>query len=302
MGSISVKKRATYQGHNDAIFALATSQDNAKFFSSGADGMVSCWDHGAPDGHLVAQVPNSVYAMVESDANALLVGHNYDGIHVIDPLAKKEIGTLKLTSKQIFNILIRDDEAWCGTGEGELIHFNWRNLQILHRARLSDKSLRTLAFRSDGMELALGFSDHHIRIVEPDSLKVLLDFEAHTNSVFALMYNNQHLVSGGRDAHLRIWDINQGYEPVQSIPAHNWAINDMTLSPDTQHFVTCSMDKTVKVWDARTYDLRKVIDKERHDSHTSSVNKVRWTTNGLITISDDRRIMTWDIDFETAQT
>lgn len=300
MGAVSVKKLANYQGHNDAIFALAQSQDSAKFYSSGADGMVSCWQLDEPDGHLVAQVPNSVYAMAETGNRKLLVGHNYDGLHVIDPDEKQELGTIQLTSKQLFSIISDGNDAWCGTGDGELIRLDWTNLQILQRQIYTDKSLRTIAMRPDGKELALGFSDHYIRIVDPNSLELLLEYKAHENSVFSLLYNGRHLISGGRDAHIRVWDIDQGYEPYKAIPAHNWAINDAALSPDGQHFVTCSMDKTIKVWDATTYDLLKVIDKERHDSHTSSVNKILWTNDAVISVSDDRRAMAWNIDFESA--
>ncbi|MFT7151210.1 MAG: WD40 repeat protein, partial [Nonlabens sp.] len=63
--------------------------------------------------------------------------------------------------------------------------------------------------------------------------------------------------------------------------------------------VTCSMDKSIKVWDAETFQLLKVIDKARHAGHGTSINKVLWTNfnNLLLSASDDRSISTWDIKF-----
>jgi WD40 repeat protein len=293
-----ITKLAVNQGHKDAIFALASTQDSKIFFSSGADGFVTSWQaDGASDGQLIARVPNSVYAMAVQD-NYLLIGHNYDGLHVVDWRKKKEIGTVQLTTKQIFDIKIIGDLAYIGTGEGELIKLNYKTLQVLNRVQLSDKSIRSIAVRPDEQELALAFSDNHIRIVLPETLKVLKDFDAHSNSVFKVAYKNDLLFSGGRDAQLKVWDHQHAYENIFQAPAHMWAINDLAFSPDGEHFVTCSMDKTIKLWDARTFELLKVIDKDRFDSHTSSVNKILWLDTGqVISISDDRAIMLWNIEF-----
>jgi len=59
------------------------------------------------------------------------------------------------------------------------------------------------------------------------------------------------------------------------------------------------MDKSIKVWDAETFQLLKVIDKARHAGHGTSINKVLWTNfnNLLLSASDDRSISTWDIKF-----
>ena len=77
-------------------------------------------------------------------------------------------------------------------------------------------------------------------------------------------------------------------------------INDIQFSSDGKHFVTCSMDKTIKVWETENCDLLKVIDKDRYDAHTSSVNKLFWSgyQNQLVSVSDDRTIMIWDIKFD----
>jgi WD40 repeat protein len=98
---------------------------------------------------------------------------------------------------------------------------------------------------------------------------------------------------------LKIWDVIDGYTLKESVAAHMYAINHIEFSPDNKHFVTCSMDKSIKVWDASTYQLLKVIDKARHAGHGTSVNKLLWSkhNNLLISASDDRSISIWDINF-----
>ena len=79
---------------------------------------------------------------------------------------------------------------------------------------------------------------------------------------------------------------------------HMYAINHLSFSPDSKYFVTCSMDKSIKVWDAEKFQLLKVIDKARHAGHGTSVNKVLWSgyNNLLVSGSDDRSISVWEID------
>jgi WD40 repeat protein len=93
-----------------------------------------------------------------------------------------------------------------------------------------------------------------------------------------------------------VWDI-KTLTLEKDVVAHMYAINHIAFSPDERHFVTCSMDKSIKVWDSQSLQLKKVIDKSRHAGHGTSVNKVLWMpfNNWLVSCSDDRSISVWSI-------
>jgi WD40 repeat protein len=150
-------------------------------------------------------------------------------------------------------------------------------------------------------EVAVGYSDHRIRILDLDTMAVKHAWEAHGNSVFVVRYapDGHTLVSGSRDARLKAWDSDSGYSLSHEVVAHLFAINHLDFSPDNKHFVTCSMDKSIKVWDAATFKLLKVIDRARHAGHGTSVNKVLWTpyNDQLLSAGDDRTISVWNIIF-----
>jgi len=117
--------------------------------------------------------------------------------------------------------------------------------------------------------------------------------------VFALRYSPDEkiLVSGARDAHLKFWSVDP-YALSEDIVAHMYAINYLSFKEDGSMLVTCSMDKSIKVWDTEERKLLKVIDKARNAGHGTSINKVVWSsyTQEVISVSDDRSISIWNIE------
>jgi WD40 repeat protein len=304
MTKIKVEKINTLAGHRDCIYTLASGLENHYLFSAGGDGMVARWDlRQAEIGELLAKVPNSIYAMASIPTeNTLLIGQNYEGLHWIDLLSKKEIASLKLTDSAIFDIQVFDNEAFVACGDGVIIVVNLSTFTVRKHLKASDKSARCIAINPLTQEFAVGYSDNFIRIFDLKTLAIKHSWEAHKNSVFTVQYspNCDYLLSGSRDAHLKIWQVAQNYSIEKSIVAHLYAINHLVFSPNGQYFATCSMDKSIKVWSVNDWQLLKVIDKARHAGHATSVNKIWWSSyeNLLISGSDDRMVAIWELDFE----
>ena len=304
MSKVQVAKIHTLTGHRDCVYTLVPSADDAIFFSGSGDGLAVMWNLNDPEtGAVVAQLPNSIYAMHHhKGTDTLVVGHNYDGIHILDWKNKKEISSLQLTKAAIFDIQSAGNDLYVGTGEGALIKVNANSVSIVGIVQQSEKSARTISINEETGELAVGYSDHFIRVFDLKTLELKHAFKAHNNSVFTVQYtpDKKFLLSGSRDARLKMWDVSKNYEQAAEVVAHMFAINHLAFSPDNKHFVTCSMDKSIKVWDALELKLLKVIDRSRHAGHATSVNKVLWTgyQNQLLSASDDRTISVWNINFE----
>ena len=302
MSKIQVNKLHTLTGHNDCIYALREGADPRFFFTGAGDGMVVEWDLDHPkDGKLLARLPHSVYALeVDHKRNTLIVGHNYEGIHVIDLNEKKEIWSLKLGTAAIFDLKIFGDELYVATGDGVLFVVDLESRAIKKHIKLSTKSIRVLAIASSKKLLALGFSDHSLQILDlAQGAAPIARLEGHSNSVFALDFSpgEEVLVSGGRDACLKFWNTNS-YFLEENIVAHLYAINYLSFREDGKFLVTCSMDKSLKIWDSTSRNLLKVIDKARNAGHGTSINKVFWSTYSdvIVSVSDDRTIAIWQIE------
>ncbi|MES2732509.1 MAG: WD40 repeat domain-containing protein [Bacteroidota bacterium] len=301
MKTIKVEKLATLTGHRDSIYTIERAHLPHLLFSASGDGMVVRWDLHSPDqGELLVRIPASVYAIrYFQEENQLWIGQNFEGIHVIDLESLKETKSIKITSAAIFDIQFWQNHALIGTGDGTIIVMDVNHFSVKKHIKASEQSVRCIAINPQTQEFAVGYSDNYIRVFGLEDFQIKYAFEAHTNSVFTLAYSTdyQYLLSGSRDAHLKIWKVAEQYSLHQSIVAHTYAINHLSFSPDGKYFATGSMDKSVKVWDATSFRLLKVIDRARHAGHGTSVNKLFWAAGeySLVACSDDRTLSVWNL-------
>lgn len=286
-------------GHNDCVYTIIQGKTPNIIFSAAGDGMVAAWDlKDLAHGQSVAKVPASVYALhYLPETDILLIAQNFEGIYAVQLAEKKVIKALKLTHSAIFDIQSDEKNIWIACGDGMVIVLN-KNYEVVTQLHLSEKSARTIAFHPTLPQVAIGYSDHYIRVIDTRNFQLLRAWQAHENSVFSLQYINENqLLSVGRDAHIRLWSVSENYESIKAVPAHLYTINHITLSPDKQFIATAGLDKSIKIWRISDLKLLKVIDKARHAGHGTSINKLVWTAhnNWIVACSDDRSISVWEL-------
>jgi WD repeat-containing protein 61 len=286
------------------VYALAGRPGADKVFSGSADGMVVAWNSAQPeaDGELLARVENSVYALLELPARGLLLlGHNFQGVQAIALQSKKLAFATALPPVAIFEMVYSESRQrlYCALGDGTLAVLRGDDFRLENLLRLSDKSLRCLALHEERGELAVGSSDWKTYILDLDSLAIKTSLIEATNSVFTLTYtpDGQYLLAAGRDAHLRRYLATEDYPLLDSVVAHMYAINHLAFSGDGRYLASCSLDKSVKLWDPASLALLRVLDRARAAGHGTSVNKLVWpgAQHRLVSCSDDRSLAVWEI-------
>jgi len=296
-----IRKVDTFSGHRDSVYTIISNNSSHGFYSAGGDGFVIEWDLQKPDlGKLVARAGVSVYSLCFDEVSKYLwIGQNFEGIQILDTVNNKIEYTAKVTASAIFDIKIWQNKALLALGDGVIAVMDVLSLAIQKHIKVANNSVRSISVNEKTGEFAVGDSDFNVHIFDVDGFKLKKTISAHTNSVFSVQYSpdGNFLLTTGRDAHVKIWDVNNRYEPVTDIAAHMYAVNHIVFSPDGRYFATCSMDKSIKLWEAETFKLKKIIDRSRLAGHATSVNKLLWTNyeNQLISCSDDRMISVWEV-------
>jgi WD40 repeat protein len=292
---LQAKHLKSFTGHQSAVYALCSDGDGG-FFSTGGDGMLVRWNLEEQDGVLVARIPDNVYCLAfDETRGTLLAGTRKGELFVITDIlsATPIVKRFEAHVKGLYKLMVTDDGYVSSGGDGHILFWD-RQFQIVGKINNSLESTRALCYDHEH-NLWAGSSDKAIRIYNRDLQLQSIQFQ-HTSSIFSICaLPSGRMISGGRDATLRVWENTQNHEG--SIAAHLLHIHAIELQPSVNLVATASMDKTVKIWDAGTLDLLKVLDKDKLPFHKASVNTLLWLDESkILSAGDDRCVFLTEIE------
>ncbi|RWY56974.1 WD40 repeat domain-containing protein [Mucilaginibacter gilvus] len=298
-----VIKTADLTGHSNPIFTLELSQKSGVLFTGGNDKGLVEWN--LADNSFIKvmfPVPTSIYAIHCPEGYPLLFAGLRSGeVLVFNFIEQKITHRLRKHIKPIFDIksISKKDELLIASEDGTVSVWSLKTLELLHTIQVSDDTVRCIAVSPTGDRLAFGCRDNRVMVYDWEDYSPIKALIGHTMAVFSLAYspNGEYLVSGARDAQVKIWD-NKTYTLIQNVPAHLFAVNHIAFHPTRAYFATASMDKSIKIWDAADFKLRKIISREKgYPAHVLSINKLAWNGDELLSVSDDKTIMRWQVEF-----
>lgn len=299
---INIKKITEFTGHTQPVYTLEAAPEPGCFFSAGGDKAVVRWDVNSPEwGIPIGQFKFTVYSLCCIPANHILIaGTSEGGIHIIDLLSNVEIKYFRIPDEGIFDIKYSYQHQLivASTSKGRLIFIDYHSHTIIDEIWVSKEKIRNICFNAHRPYLYVACSDSHVYVVELTHKKTIHSFEAHQWATNALLYHasKDELITGSKDAHIRIWDIKKQFEMIKNIPAHNYAIYKIIYNEEANIFATASRDKTMKIWDDE-FNIVARIDQAKYEGHTNSVNSVLWLNKtNLLSTGDDRRIILWEVN------
>ncbi|MFA6085919.1 WD40 repeat domain-containing protein [Mucilaginibacter sp.] len=300
---MEVQKTAELTGHSNPIFTLELSQKPGILFTGGNDkGLVEWSLESNSFIKVMFPVPTSIYAIHCPVGYPLMFAGLRSGeVLVFNFIEQKITHRLRHHVKPIFDIKssVKKNELLIVSEDGTVSVWSLNTLELVHSIAVSNDTVRCITINPEENRVAFGCRDNRIVIYDLEDYSLIKALIGHTMAVFSLQYspNGEYLVSGSRDAQVKIWD-NKIYSLIQNIPAHLFAVNHIAFHSTLPYFATASMDKSIKIWDASDFKLRKIISREKgYDSHALSINKLAWNGNQLLSVSDDKKVICWDVTF-----
>ncbi|MFY0674580.1 MAG: hypothetical protein JXQ87_14370 [Bacteroidia bacterium] len=280
--------------HKDCIYTCLKLNESC-FLTGGGDGQLLKWDlSDTSSANLIAKTDSSIYLLEHINEHTIAIGTNSGDLFFYDHTKKKVISEFKL-GHGIFTALVNQHSIYMGCANGFIIKISKHSLKIELKKQVSEAHIRTIIRQSNELIL-VGTSANEILVFDEMDLVKRID-SAHNDSIFSLLsIDKNYFLSGGKDAIMKLWDA-KSFKPLIEIPSHLFAVNDLVHLGSENKIVSASRDKSIKIWDAETLLLDKVIDRTKIELASShSVNKLLMLSKSLlVAVGDDRIVRVYEV-------
>ncbi|KAF9542815.1 hypothetical protein EC957_001535 [Mortierella hygrophila] len=157
----------------------------------------------------------------------------------------------------------------------------------------SSHFIHSCSYSPDGRTFTIGLNNGDLELYESSTWLKTRTFRGHTDCILKLAYSlsNLHLVSGGRDGTVRLWDVHSD-QPLLTLDDYSEPVAAVAFSPSGCQFASAS-GKTIWIRETKTGAHLLVL-----NEHTLSVTSVAFSSSGLqlASSSNDGTIRLWNLN------
>jgi len=284
-------KQVEFSDHSGPVYCLSKHVNSV--FSSGADKFVVRWDLSQlKQDDFVVKLENSAYSILHLlNLPYLIIGCSNGDLHVVNTDSKEEIKFIQQHKTAIFSIYEVPEKKLIITGdaEGNLCVWKSESFQLLLQIPLNSGKIR--AIYHSGNEVIIGSKDGKLRFYDLEFFNQIDEIAINKDGIQSIIQSYNYVLIGAYDGFLYVLDSKEK-NLISKIPAHKGPIYSLLIFNEN-FFVSASRDKSIKIWDRKTF---KVLDKKEFKTggHRNSVNQVLpIDENTFVSCSDDSRIIIW---------
>ncbi len=279
------------------FYALAT--EGGTVFGGCGDGSVLAWTPEEPDRiRMVARAPAPVFALAALDVDSMALGTQAGELIVLDRQVRSQRAAMFAHAAGVHAIAALPDGALVSAGADGCLAV-WRmdhagGLRAERRIPLLDGKLRAVQVSADGKMVVVAGADGRIRLLDTERYNEHASWPGHEGGTTALLFHPSKpaLVSGGKDGHVRVWDLHAGNRELLSLAAHRSTVYALCVAEEGRTIVSASRDKTLKRWASADLSALERLDATR-GGHARSVNAACTLGQALFSAGDDGRLLRW---------
>lgn len=176
-----------------------------------------------------------------------------------------------------------------GGEDGSLCYWDPKTAACIHKFTSTDQrwhqsAVTSVAVHTDGKACVSGDAEGCVRMVSLKSNTLVANLDLHTESIEKVLFNESLnvVITCSVDTNIGVWDLSSGR--LRGSVRHEDAVTCLALVPGTPFFVTSGADKTVRIWDVRSLEIKRCL-----RGHTETVLALEVSRDGkyVVTGSDD---------------
>ncbi len=286
-----VHVKSILTGHSAPIYGV--SWDGEFLYTSAGDKYVTRWDLDTEnqDSSFTVKLDSTAF-VINAALNHCYIGCSDGTLLAVDTKMKKIAWQINHFGNSWFSIEIIEESNWliAGDEEGNILVVDLETGQRIIHLPLAAGKIRSIRYINNSLFVCtqlIGVLQFSI-----DTWNEISAWEPNEKGTMNIQFDskNNHYITTGKDAHIVVSDSN--FNCIKRIPAHYQ--NIYQVIPFENEWITCSMDKTIKIWDS---DFTKVTQKldVKAGAHNRSVNNLALINSRMFaSVSDDKKIIIWE--------
>lgn len=281
------------QAHPMPIYHVALTEDRQSLLCLSGDKRISNLNINTGERlPFSINIGKSGYALLQVK-NLLWIGCTDGNIHIIDLDAKREIKNFALHQAPIFSFEYIPDLDWVIAADGKGLISIWKAASLLNLAKLpvGTQKIRCTLYDNESKALLVASYDGKLYFINPENLNQS-ELDLHNpqqSEIYCLCKpKKEGILVGFKNGHLGLAKANASK---LHLPLHNFGI--YSLIKLGNEIVSCSRDKSIKVWSDKDLSNLQKIDHKQQGHHRSVNGLLKIDENSFISYGDDGCVKMW---------